>query len=467
MARSVGILAVSVVAALTAAAPAAADTFVVTKRGDPVPDACRKRDCSLREAVLAASTHPGRDVIDLPNSRKPYRLERVGSNESAGMTGDLDISNHRLVIRHRGKGRATIDGGGLDRVFEVFAPTTFRKLAVTGGRVPVLATASSGGGIRADADLKVVRSRIAGNMTTTFGGGIELARGAGLQLIDGVVARNQAGRAGGAIDDASGPITIVRSRIAGNTAVNGGGLYLESATTARIVNSTISGNEASNGVGGGVSVSRPGPPLRIKGTTISGNRAEDNGGGVFAFSSLTLTNSTVASNRSNETGGGIAAADSETDVTLNAVTVARNAADANGDGSGTGGGLFRFLTASFEVENSLVALNRLGSGARNDCDGNQPFDSLGHNLVSRLGPPAMTASGVTCEGFDRPTDLVGLTPRIGKLKRNGGPTQTIALRKRSGAINKAKRSTAPRRDQRGERRGRKKDIGAFERKTAR
>jgi hypothetical protein len=36
--------------ALVAAAPAAADTFVVPKRGDPAAAGCKPRDCSLREA---------------------------------------------------------------------------------------------------------------------------------------------------------------------------------------------------------------------------------------------------------------------------------------------------------------------------------------------------------------------------------------------------------------------------------
>jgi len=58
-------------------------------------------------------------------------------------------------------------------------------------------------------------------------------------------------------------------------------------------------------------------------------------------------------------------------------------------------------------------------------------------------------------------------PRIGKLRRNGGPTRAVALRKRSPAINNASRRTAPNRDQRGERRGRKKDIGAYERNVGR
>ena len=64
-----------------------------------------------------------------------------------------------------------------------------------------------------------------------------------------------------------------------------------------------------------------------------------------------------------------------------------------------------------------------------------------HNLVSPLGPATM-GPPTSCAGFNRPTDIVGVAPRIARLRSKGRPTQTIALRKGSAAINKAKRSTA-------------------------
>lgn len=223
--------------------------------------------------------------------------------------------------------------------------------------------------------------------------------------------------------------------------------------------STIAGNSSGDDrSGGGIYLNRSGPPLRIRGTTISGNRAGINGGGLFALSPVTLRNSTVASNRADRFGGGIHASGG---VALNAVTVARNVGDADDEGTfEVGAGLSTQTSSkSAMVENSLISRNRLGSGERNDCAG--PVDSLGHNLLSTRGPFG------ACDGFDRATDRVRNNPRIGKLKRNGGPTKTIALRKRSAALNKAKRRTAPNRDQRGERRGRKKDIGAYERNRGR
>jgi len=464
MIRSLNVLAAGVLAALAAAAPAAADTFVVTKRGDPPPVACTKRDCSLREAVLAANQNlRSRDTILLPNRRKPYLLAQQGSGEDGGLTGDLDIANYPLVIRHGGKGRATIDARGIDRVFEVFAgaPTTFRKLVLKGGSATDL---DSGGGIRSEARLRVLGSRVAGNSTTGRGGGIELADDAALELVGSTIAANDADLSGGGIDTNDSLIDLRRSRIVRNRAMtSGGGIFNDSAAKEglRIVKSTIAGNRSAFD-GGGIYLSGL-APLRIVDSTISGNRSQ-RGGGLFAtVASPRLVNSTVATNRATGDGGGIYSTGSSTRVRLNAVTVARNVADAEGSGKNIGGGLHRSNVEAFEVGNSLIALNRLGSGQRNDCAG-QAFDSLGRNLLSTRGPVGMS---VACMGFERPTDRVRSNPRIGKLRRNGGPTRTIALRKRSPAINKASRRTAPNRDQRGARRGRKKDIGAYERNTGR
>jgi hypothetical protein len=81
-----------------------------------------------------------------------------------------------------------------------------------------------------------------------------------------------------------------------------------------------------------------------------------------------------------------------------------------------------------------------------------PFLSLGHNLIG-------TADG--CTGFGA-TDLFGGKLKLGKLADNGGPTKTIALRKGSRAIGHGD-PDAVRVDQRGVKRGKKPDIGAYER----
>jgi hypothetical protein len=82
------------------------------------------------------------------------------------------------------------------------------------------------------------------------------------------------------------------------------------------------------------------------------------------------------------------------------------------------------------------------------------FFSLGHNLI---GNPD------GCTGFGA-TDLSGGKLGLGKLADNGGPTKTIALMKGSRAIGHGD-PDAVRVDQRGVKRDKKPDIGAYERRA--
>jgi CSLREA domain-containing protein len=103
-----------------------------------------------------------------------------------------------------------------------------------------------------------------------------------------------------------------------------------------------------------------------------------------------------------------------------------------------------------ELRNSIVANNggrecRTGSAAR--------IISAGHALTSDQ----------SC-GFRSRGDKEGRNPRLGRLRNNGGPTNTRALLPGSPAIDAAGLAGCPRRDQRGLHRpkGRACDIGAIE-----
>jgi hypothetical protein len=64
----------------------------------------------------------------------------------------------------------------------------------------------------------------------------------------------------------------------------------------------------------------------------------------------------------------------------------------------------------------------------------------------------------------RPSDITGVDPGLWPLDDNGGPTKTMALRPQSPAIDHAIVKQATKFDQRGVRRGKHPDAGAFERK---
>jgi CSLREA domain-containing protein len=415
-------------AALVLAAPAAAKTYEVTKRADPTPHGCKKKDCSLREAVLAANNHSGTDKIVLPE-KKTYNLSIPNSDpadsEDEGREGDLDLLDD-VKITHAGKGTAKVDPNGIDRAFHLLgdASATIKKLGIRGGVAPEGGDNDGGAILLYDASsLTLVRSKLVGNRAADFGGALAFY-GQGL--------------------------TILGSKITNNTSdSDSGAMDLSSDGHVLIKNTTISGNRSLGSVGGSSYVNVDGG-VEIVGTTISNNTADSTGGGLYVSGDeLEVTNSTITGNHSDESGGGIFNSNGE--VSLNAVTVARNsAADA-------GGGLFNSSPDPFEVENSLIAVNGATS-AGDDCSNaaapDEAFDSLGHNL---LGTDA------ACDGFGATGDIVNPDPGLAKLKSNGGLTQTIALQKGSPAINKANKPSAPKKDQRGVKRGKRPDIGAYER----
>ncbi|MGH2966887.1 MAG: choice-of-anchor Q domain-containing protein [Solirubrobacterales bacterium] len=422
--------------------PAAlANIYRPTRTGDPVPNGCKRHDCSLREAVITANALPGADKIVLKGG-KTYNLRipnAGGLDEDQATTGDLDLL-HDVTITHSGKKRATIDAHGIDSIFHFPYPAVTTKLptgrliglVIRGGRANP--ARGSGGGIDVDdGHLVLVKSVVSGNRAQPNSAG------------DGIDAD---------LNDGSS-VRISRSRISGNSGGYAGGIWTSTPTSIR--NSTVSGNTAA-GTGGITSYDT----LTVVGSTIAGNKntaANAPGGGVYLGGGTgTFTNDTIANNTTGGGGGGIDTCGNNfcgATAKLNAVTIARNSA------GGNGGGIYE-EQGVINVRNSLIALNQAGPLVGPDCDRTDPGGvvSQGHNLIGDT---------TDCGGaFGSAThDITDVNPRIGKLADNGGPTKTIALRRHSKAINHAG-SDAPPRDQRGVKRrvkgDRKPDIGALERR---
>ena len=525
--------------ALAESHAARADTLRVTRTDDPAPNGCSPRNCSLREAVIAANRAAGRDEIVL-RSGKTYELARPDPRENRARAGDLDFTGD-LSVRPGGKRRATIDGTALEYIFSSRSRdgrARFARVRLIGGDDGTVysygeltlhraSVGDSGGiGIRAGGPVNLVRSTVAGNesigvhsylpalverskITGNGYGGIYVCRK--LTMTDSLVRGNIGGWMMAAVQlgdyDSSSPscehtppYEILNSRIVGNPAggdgsgagvaggrYNYGGLIRDSiiarnsgdrggvqADGVRILDSRIAGNlnTSDDGAGGvtgaGVRVVRStvadntgrigGLYLndsRVRASTIVGNHARRNGGGIDVGDETAITNSTIANNKADMNGGGIYA---NFGLVLRSSTVAYNEADADGVGGESGGGIIARSDAKgddFTVINSLIALNTTGpADAAQDCAG--PFDIAHHNLLSVLD--------ATCDGFGAPSNLVDPEPHIGQLAANGGPTETIALRRLSPAIGAAARGSTPPRDQRGVTRDRRPDIGAFERR---
>lgn len=223
--------------AMLAGAPgASALTITVSTTNDELGG--NPAACSLREAISSANSNSpiggctagsGADVVKLPAGE--YRIVRPGSNEDANSTGDFDITGSESVtVEPAGSDdKVTVDGNGLDRVFDQpgTAPLQVNNLTVSGGQTPVV---NDGGGIRnGGGALTVNGSTITDNQATVSGGGIAVYANA----------------------------TIVNSTVSGNrSGGDGGGIYVAGGASLTAKSSTITDNEADydandNGDGGG------------------------------------------------------------------------------------------------------------------------------------------------------------------------------------------------------------------------
>ncbi len=444
-------------ALLATASAACAVTYRPTRTDDPKPNGCKAKDCSLREAVIAANAS-GTPATILLRPGKRYVLTRRGAGENAALTGDLDITSGPLTVKTERGGKsdpATIDANRIDRIFD--GSLTLNGVTLRDGLV---GGDSVGGAIRGGI-LDIRNSRLIDN--TANGHGMFPASGGAIFLNSG------------------GELRIAGTRLKGNKATPGGGgaIFISNGGSASLFKSTLARN-GSGGFGGGLAIDAGGR-AEVNRSTISGNKMNgtgdfSSGGGIGLYAplggptaTLQIENSTVANNSAGLDGGGIGSQDSHdtgshVTVELDYVTVARNQAWAgldseNGAHTGSGGGIFLTSQDSVSIHNTVMALNtvatRQGHAVASDCSLRPaPFVSLGHNLIG-------TADG--CTGFGS-TDLFGGKLKLGKLADNGGPTKTIALLKGSRAIGRADADVV-RVDQRGVKRDKKPDIGAYERRA--
>ena len=324
------------------ASVAYAASFAVTKTADTADGACDS-DCSLREAIIAANAAPGADSIRVPAGT--YTLALAGAGEDAAATGDLDILGD-LTIRGAGSDQTIVDGGALDRVFDVIAGSVMiTRVTIQNGRVH---ESERGGGIANSGVLKlsksIVRASFAGN-------GSGISNDGTLELTGSAIRDNHDAffTAGGLYN--AGTATLRNSAIQGNaSSEDGGGLF--NTGTATLINSTVRGNLAVDGAGGGI-LNRN--TLVLRGSVVRDNTAQgldDGGGGIANWGTLTATNSLIRGNRTNEFGGGLfngGMAD------LKDVAITNNLADQEDNQSGDGGGIYN--TGRLTLRGSRVGDN--------------------------------------------------------------------------------------------------------------
>ncbi len=400
-------------------------------------------------------------------------------NFVAGLTpgGGISSAGTATITSSTFSGNRAQEGGGIANVGAM----------TVSGSVLGTNTAAYGGGIHNGGTLTLTNSTLSGNSALGGDGGGIYSNGTATSIIHSTLSGNSATN-GGAIFNKQGTLTVTDSTITGNTAVHsssfgdGGGIHNNTNGTVTVTASNLSGNSAS-AFGGGIfsagtltvasstlstnsapdggGISNTGT-LTVTSSTLNGNSATHDGGGISnGFSilvgvipwnsggTLTLTNATIGVNSAGNKGGGIANSGDGTVTLTNATLSSNTAPSASGGGiSNTGG--------ATTLTNSIV-----GGSTGGNCSGS--VTNGGNNLDD----------GATC-GFGSANNSLSSTNPLfdSALTDNGGPTQTIALRAGSPAIDHGSASVCAQTgagkvnnlDQRGRTRpqGGACDMGAYE-----
>jgi hypothetical protein len=334
---------------------------------------------TLRSAIQQANATPEADTINLtvPGT---YKITLAGSGEDANATGDFDIlaAGGNQTISNTSGRPVTIDGGGLDRVFDInptFDPNnpaapfkvTIQGVTIQHGIAAPFGDGTMGGGAIRDtgnASLELDNDVIANNSASGAGGGILMQNTVNtpwtLTVNNSVIRNNHASDAGGGIDTiGSGHVIVTGSQLIGNTCVNqGAAIWLDminnASATLVMTSSLVSRNYAYAGPTGALGTAGNGA-VTIVGTTVSDNYSGSTGGGYGdenMLANLTVSNSLFLNNVAVTNGGGIQAGGAGTTVTITGTAFVGNTAGGNGGGLFASGGAVTVTGSRFTENNA-------------------------------------------------------------------------------------------------------------------
>lgn len=236
--------------------------------------------CTLRAAIMEANALPSADIVKLSGGTYALTIANLGANEDDAATGDLDIKDDLQILSQAGV-FTTVDGSGLDRIFDVLGSGSFTLSGV------------------------IVRNGSAVNVTEAnqsyFGGGIAL-RNSGTNLIQFCIVEANRANVGGGIWTRA-PNTVIRFSVLRDnradgavhvTNPEGSAIRAQNGAGLRIENSSLYGNALlGSGFGSIGSVSLHGSSLELFSSTING----DSHAGINAYhSAVTLGNATITAN---------------------------------------------------------------------------------------------------------------------------------------------------------------------------
>ena len=431
-------------AALTAPpdAPLSGNTLVVTSCGD------NGGFDTLRHAVLVANTG---DTVDLSG---------LACSVITLQAGAIAIGLSDLTIVGPGKGKLTIDGDGMDRVFSHTGIGTLTLNDVTIAHGTFAAAKAYGGCIYSKSSVSLNHSEV----TACVAQGQTVGAGGGIAALDTVTVRESAitdclatataavpkdvsALAGGVL--AVKKLFLVQSLLSGNIAqASTGAVYAGGALTGdmTVKYSTVTENiAASAGEAGnyGAAGALMGSTLmKIFASTIDHNSADIVGAVLiqeYDASTALITMSTISSNVGTV---GLGAISAEGKVSILGSTIAFNT-------SGPTVPVNSAFSKAANLQNTIMADN-----APADLASALPVTGS-NNLLKVLYPATVV-----------PLDTIVLDPNLLPLAFNGGPTRTHALGAGSPAIDTGSTSYVYDVDQRGPTyprvAGAASDIGAVE-----
>jgi uncharacterized repeat protein (TIGR01451 family)/CSLREA domain-containing protein len=250
-------------------------TWTVNSLSDPGDGTCDDTECTLREAIAAAT--PGGTIV-----------------VAAGLQGDIELAGTGLGIDKSlsidGGGRIAIDAQNMSRGFVVGAdggPVTLSRLAVKNGY-----GTGNGGGIYLTSDATLDSVTVTASLAGGAGGGGVYISGSTVTIRNSTIAGNEAADIGGGIYANGSTVSIVGSTISGNETFDGGGIFINDQSSATIERSTISGNIGEDR-GGGISNNGT---LVVRSTAITRNTSLAGSGGITNNGNASLANSINAGN---------------------------------------------------------------------------------------------------------------------------------------------------------------------------
>jgi CSLREA domain-containing protein len=401
-------------------------------------------DCSLREAIQAAST-------DAPVDACP-----AGSTVTDTITfssgGTILLTDPLLVfpsdpLEIDGGETITLSGNRHVRIFAVYAGAdlTLRNLSLVDGYNGAL-----GGGIYNYGALSIENSTLSGNHVDGDGGAIH--NSGTLYVHDSTISDNRAsysgyyecnGYGGGIYNSAGSRLYVSNTQFLRNDAGNeGGGIY--NAGEADVRGSSFSGAHACTAAGISTGITNT-AVLYLSDSVIYDNHAvwqagpdfAGQGGGIMYWGgSATITNTTISANLADMIGGGLSGFDQGTDsLMFTNSTLYGNTATS----SPAGGNIYIWSYSTLIFRNSIIA----GGYGSSNC---------------YIGPSAIIIDGGyniedghTCGFSPANGSMPDTDPVLDSLQDNGGPTWTQALLAGSPAIDGANPDPAycPPADQRG------------------